>query len=395
MQKLDQKKLEPIKRWMRSNVKNGRIAGSSVLVAQNGHIALLQAEGKRSLSLNLSFKIDTLTRIYSMTKPITAIAVMQLVNEGILALEQPVSDFLAEFSQCEALLKDSTSVDQTEPASAPTLFQLLVHTSGLTYNFNKGLLPDHYRKNSIAFEPESGGLRSMVERVSAQPLAFQPGTRWEYSIGMDILGAVIECVTGQTLDQVLQERIFDPLGMKNTFFKVPESRLAELADCYTLGENDFLELFDSGKDSIFGPRDNRMLAGGGGLVSTLHDYFRFAEMLRLDGSLDGTEILPPRLVQSIKRNQLSCEIAEMGPTSFAEMPMAGVGFGLGGAVVLDPKRSKMVGNVGDFGWGGMAGTYFWIDPVTQVTCIFFTQLIPSSAHPLRSELKALVHNALN
>ncbi len=395
MQKLDRNKLDPIKQWMRSNTNQGRVAGSSILIAQSGQIAMLHADGKRSLARNLPLKIDTLTRIYSMTKPVTAIAVMQLVNQGVLALEQPVSDVLAEFSSCEALVKDATSVDQTEPAPPPTLLQLLLHSSGLTYGFNEGLLPDHYRDNGISFEPESGGLRSMAKRVATQPFAFQPGTRWEYSIGMDVLGAVIECVTGQPLDQVFQERIFDPLNMKHTYFTVPDSRLAELADCYAFSEEDPLRLFDSGQDSIFGLRDNRMLAGGGGLVSTLRDYFRFAEMLRLDGSLDGTEILPTRLVQSMKQNQLNCEIADMGPTSFAEMPMAGVGFGLGGAVVLEPKRSGMAGNVGDFGWGGMAGTYFWIDPVTQVTCIFFTQLIPSSAHPLRSELKALVHNALN
>lgn len=393
MQTLDPEKCAPIRDWMRSNHERGRIAGSSILLAQNGRILMQHAEGKMSLARDLPYKIDTLTRIYSMTKPVTSVVFVQLVQEGLLSLKQPVSDFLPEFSQFHALINGAERIDQTEPAPAPTLFQLMVHTSGLTYGFNTGLLADHYRDHHIHFEPESGGLQATVKRVAQQPLAFQPGTRWEYSVGIDILGAVIERVTGKPLDKVFQERIFDPLGMQDTFFTVPESRLPELADCYVFEPDDPLKLFDLGEKSVFGPRKDRTFAGGGGLVSTLHDYFRFAEMLRLAGSIEGVEILPTSTVQKMKRNHLGCEIAEMGPTSFAEMPMGGVGFGLGGAVVLDPKRSGMAGSVGDFGWGGMAGTYFWIDPVTQVTCIFFTQLIPSGAHPLRSELKALVHSA--
>lgn len=393
MKTLDPEKCGRIKQWMRSNYERGRIAGSSILLAKNGEILLQHAEGKMSLARDLPYTIDTLTRIYSMTKPITSVVVMQLVNEGFFSLKQPVSDFLPEFSHCQALIANAKTIDQTEPAPTPTLFQLMVHTSGLTYDFNTGVLPDHYRDQQIDFEPESGGLQAMTQRVARQPLAFQPGTRWEYSIGIDVLGAVIESATGKQLDQVFQERIFDPLGMKDTFFMVPKGRLREFADCYSFDENDPLKLFDAGDKSVFAPRDDRTFAGGGGLVSTLQDYFRFAEMLRLDGTIDGVEVLPTGTLRSMKTNHLGCEIADMGPTSFAEMPMEGIGFGLGGAVVLDPERSGMAGHSGDFGWGGLAGTYFWIDPETEVTCIFFTQLIPSGAHPLRSELKALVHNA--
>ncbi|MFY0681192.1 MAG: beta-lactamase family protein [Thalassovita sp.] len=394
MQALNTEKFASIKQWMQSNHERGRIAGSSLLLAQNGEIAMLHAQGKRSLAQDLPYEIDTLTRIYSMTKPVTSVVVMQLMNEGRLSLEQPVSDFLPAFSHCRALVNGADHIGQTEPVPPPSLFQLMVHTSGLTYGFNSGLLPDHYQDQGLNFEPESGPLQAMVQRIAQQPLAFCPGTRWEYSIGIDILGAVIEVITGQSLDQVFQDRIFDPLGMKDTFFTVPQDRLAELADCHVYSEEEPLKLFDAGAHSIFGPRQDRMFAGGGGLVSTLHDYFRFAEMLRLDGTVDGVEILPAPLLHSMKRNHLGCDIADMGPTSFAEMPMVGVGFGLGGAVVLAPERSGMAGSAGDFGWGGLAGTYFWIDPITQVTCIFFTQLIPSGAHPLRSELKALVHSAL-
>lgn len=395
MRTIDPEKCVHIKEWMRSNHELGRIAGSSILLAQNGRVLLQHAEGQMSLERGIPYEIDTLTRIYSMTKPITSVVVMQLAKEGQLSLQHSVSDYLPEFSNCSALIEGAQRIYQTEPAPAPTLFQLMVHTSGLTYGFNTGLLPDHYRDHHIHFEPESGGLQAMVRRVAQQPLAFQPGTRWEYSIGIDVLGAVIERVLDKSLDQVFQERIFDPLGMTDTFFIVPEHRLSELADCYSYSDDNPLQLFDPGKQSVFGPRRDRTFAGGGGLVSTLNDYFRFAEMLRLDGTFQGVEILPPTTLKMMKRNHLGCEIADMGPTSFAEMPMEGIGFGLGGAVVLDPKRSGMAGHYGDFGWGGLAGTYFWIDPMTQVTCIFFTQLIPSGAHPLRSELKALVHSAFN
>lgn len=395
MRTLIPEKCAAIKEWIRSNHEGGRIAGSSIILAQNGRVLLQHADGQMSLERGLPYEIDTLNRIYSMTKPITSVVVMQLVKEGLLSLEHSVSDYLPEFSDCSALIEGAQRIDQTEPSPAPTLFQLMVHTSGLTYGFNTGLLPDHYRDHHIHFEPESGGLQAMVRSVAQQPLAFQPGTRWEYSVGIDVLGAVIERVLGKSLDKVFQERIFDPLGMNDTFFIVPQHRLQELADCYSYADDNPLQLFDPGEQSVFGPRRDRTYAGGGGLVSTLHDYFRFAEMLRLDGSFQGVEILPPTILQMMKRNHLGCEIAAMGPTSFAEMPMEGIGFGLGGAVVLDPKRSGMAGHTGDFGWGGLAGTYFWIDPATQVTCIFFTQLIPSGAHPLRSELKVLVHSAFS
>lgn len=399
MQRIDPDRLTPITDWMRRNDGQAdpakrRIAGSSILLAQAGQILLHKASGKRSLARDLPYQLDTLTRIYSMTKPVTSVVLMQLVTEGAVSLDQPVSDFLPEFSSPNALINGATDVSQTAPCPPPTLRQLMLHISGLTYGFNSGLLPSHYAAEGINFEPASGPLRQMVRRVADTPLAFAPGTGWEYSIGIDIIGAVIEVVTGQSLDVVFQSRIFDPLGMTDTGFVVPQDQLPRLADCYHVTETDPLALFDATPSSAFAPRVNRMLAGGGGLVSTLTDYFRFAEMLRLDGTLDGVQILPGAVMRDMKRNHLPGQIADMGPTSFAEMPMTGVGFGLGGAVILSPEATGMAGSIGDFGWGGLAGTYFWVDPVTQITCIYFTQLIPSGAYPLRAELKSLVHAAL-
>lgn len=394
MGRLNPQKLDAIANWMRDNADKGRIAGSSILLLQDGAPRLFHAAGQRSISRQLPYETGTLTRIYSMTKPVTTVVALQLVSEGRMDLRQPVSDVLPEFSDCRALRPDATSVEQTEPAPCPTLFQLLVHTSGMTYNFNPGLLAAHYLDQGISFEPENGALRAMVRRVAGMPLAFQPGTRWEYSVGLDVMGAVIEEVTGQSLDRVFRERVFDPLGMDDTFFIVPEDRLADMADCYTCTAEDPLKLFDAGQTSVFGPNPERTFSGGGGLVSTLEDYGRFAEALRRNGQFDGGTLLSETVVAGMKRNRLGVEISEMGPTSFAEMPMTGLGFGLGGAVVVSPDRLDWASSAGDFGWGGIAGTYFWIDPVHQITCVFFTQIIPSGCHPLRPELKALVHAAL-
>ena len=214
------------------------------------------------------------------------------------------------------------------------------------------------------------------------------------SIGIDIIGRAIEVITGKSLATVLSEEIFQPLGMVDTGFGVPESKIARYADCYALTEKNPLMPVDLAPDSEFLADRVETYSGGGGLVSTLHDYFRFGEMIRLGGSLDGHRVVSPRTLAFMRRNHLPGSIASMGPASFAEMPMDGMGFGIGGAMVLDPAIARTPGSVGDFGWGGMASTFFWTDPIEQLSCIFFTQLIPSSAYPNRAELKALVHAAM-
>lgn len=390
----DAKRLRRIDSWMQRYVDEQKFPGSSVLVARHGEIAHLATAGHRSIEDALPFELDTIARIYSMTKPVTSLAVMMLAERGHFHLDAPISRFLPEFSNCQALIKDATALDQTEPCPPPTVHQLLVHTSGLTYSFNQGLLPDAYLEQKADFNHDSGGLESAVEKVAKLPLAFQPGARWEYSVSIDVLGRLVEVVSGKSLEKFFHEDILQPLGMSDTAFSVPFEKLDRLASCYFHTDKNPLHLVDAPQTTQYLAGNVDTFSGGGGLVSTLADYFRFVEMLRLGGALDGERLVSPRTLAFMRRNHLAGDIASMGPSSFAEMPMDGVGFGIGGSVVLDPGRMRAPGSVGDYSWGGMASTIFWTDPLEQLSVIFFTQLIPSSTYANRPELKALVHAAL-
>ena len=390
----DPKRLKNIDAWMQRYVDEGKFPGSSVLVARHGEIAHLATAGQRSIENSLPFELDTIARVYSMTKPVTSVAVMMLAERGLFHLDAPISRFLPEFSGCQALIGGATSLDQTEPCPPPTIHQLLVHTSGLTYSFNEGPLADAYLEAKADFNKDAGGLEAAVEKVANLPLAFQPGARWEYSVSIDILGRLVEVVSGKPLDRFFRDEILQPLGMSDTAFSIPFEKLDRFASCYFFTEKDALHLVDAPDTTGYLEGNVDTFSGGGGLVSTLADYFRFVEMIRLGGALEGERLLSPRTLAFMRRNHLAGDIASMGPSSFAEMPMDGVGFGIGGSVVLDPGRMRAPGSIGDYSWGGMASTVFWTDPIEQLSVIFFTQLIPSSTYANRPELKALVHAAL-
>ncbi len=390
----DPERLKNIDAWMQRYVDEGKFPGSSVLVARRGEIAHLATAGQRSIEDSLPFELDTIARIYSMTKPITSLAVMMLAERGLFHLDAPISRFLPEFADCQALIEGATSIDETEPCLPPTIHQLLVHTSGLTYSFNEGPLADAYLEAKADFHKDAGGLEFAVEKIAKLPLAFQPGARWEYSVSIDVLGRLVEVVSGKSLDTFFRDEILQPLGMSDTAFSVPFDKLDRFASCYFHTEKNALHLVDAPDTTGYLEGNVDTFSGGGGLVSTLADYFRFVEMIRLGGALDGHRLLSPRTLAFMRRNHLAGDIASMGPSSFAEMPMDGVGFGLGGSVVLDPGRMRAPGSVGDYSWGGMASTIFWTDPIEELSVVFFTQLIPSSTYANRPELKALVHAAL-
>jgi CubicO group peptidase (beta-lactamase class C family) len=400
----DPDRLDRIRAWMDRYVEERKYPGSSLLIARGGHEVFSATSGLRNIDSGLPFARDTVARIYSMTKPITTVAAMMLVERGAFHLDAPVSEFIPAFADMTALIPEAERIDQVEPCACPTMHQIMTHTSGLSYPFNPGVLSKEMDKQDIIFGPTQGLLADMADRVGALPLAFQPGTRWEYSIGIDILGRIIEVVSGKSLDAFFAEMIFDPLGMTETRFSVPDDVGDRFASLYTplagnamdlnatREEGDTLRLTDEAGSSPF--ENATMFSGGGGLVGTIDDYMSFAEMLRLGGASRGGRILSPRTVEFMMRNHLPGEIASMGPQSFAEQPMEGMGFGLGGAVVLDPGRARNPGSFGDFGWGGMASTYFWVDPVLDLSVVFFTQLSPSSSYPARPQLKALVHGAM-
>ncbi len=400
----DVARLARIADWQQRYVDQRKYAGSALLINRAGAEVYFNASGQRNIAADLPFTRDTMVRLYSMTKPVTSVAVMMLAERGLFHLDAPVSDFIPGFADMQALIPGATSIDQTEPSTSPTLHQLLTHTSGLSYPFNPGVLAQAMEADKLVFGPSQGNLAAMVDQVAQLPLAFQPGSRWEYSVSIDILGRVIEVVSGQSLGAFFETQIFEPLGMSQMAFAVPGLTGDLFASLYTPLAGDAMDLnaAETGGDSLrltdeYGSspfETAQMHSGGGGLVGPIDDYMKFAEMLRCGGDCDGGRLLSPHTLAFMMRNHLPGDIASMGPSSFAEQPMEGMGFGLGGAVVLDPGRARCPGSVGDFSWGGMASTFFWVDPVLDLSVVFLTQLSPSSSYPSRAELKALVHGAL-
>ena len=389
---------------MQRYVDERRFAGASVLINQGGQEVYFHATGLRDVQDELPFERDTVARIYSMTKPVTSVALMMLVERGLLHLDAPLSRFIPEFSECRALIPNASDITQTEPCACPTLHQLLTHTSGLSYPFNPGVLGKAMMEEDLVFKCDQGPLADLCRSLAAYPLAFHPGQRWEYSVGIDVIGRVIEVVTGQTLEQALQDMILGPLGMGETAFSLPKQAHGRFASLYTplAGSAMDLNAAQTGSETLRcvdrttgSPfLEANMHSGGGGLVGTIDDYMKFTEMLRGGGALGDVRLLSASTMSFMMRNHLAGDIASMGPSSFAEQPMDGMGFGIGGAVVLDPALARCPGSVGDFSWGGMASTFFWVDPVYDISVVFFTQLSPSSSYPARPELKAILHGAL-
>lgn len=398
--KLDPTLIAHLGPWADLYVEHQKFAGLSLLIRQGGEEVYFSAHGLRDVQTAAPFERDTVARIYSMTKPVTSLVLMMLVEEGRVHLDAPLDQYLPAFARPHALIAQAEDITQIAPCAVPTLRQVLTHTSGLSYPFNPGVLPAEMEAQDLLFKPTAGTLASQCDALAALPLAFAPGQHWEYSVGIDVIGRVIEVVTGHPLDAVFQARVFDPLGMDSTGFRVTEAAQGVFASLYTPLAGNAMDL------NAAAPADNTLrlvdevigspflsttcFSGGGGLVGTIDDYMAFAEALRTGGQ----GLVSPDTVQVMMSNHLGGDIASMGPASFAEQPMDGMGFGIGGAVVLDPDKAGVPGSRGDFSWGGMASTFFWIDPVLDISAVMFTQLSPSSSYPARAELKALVHAAL-
>ncbi len=392
---LSTERLARIRPWVQRYLDEGKLPGSTTLVARRGQVVYCESLGYSDLEARKPLKADNILRFYSMTKPITAVALLMLYEKGLFQLDDPVSEFIPGFKDMQVYVSGTNSDMVTAPATEPiTLHHLLTHTSGLTYGgLNEGPIPDLYVENQVEFHPQNGSLADVVDRLSQMPLEFQPGSRWNYSVSLDVVGRVVEVIAGQALDTFMQERIFDPLGMTDTAFAVPESKLDRFAALYEKTDDTPLQLKESPRDSdLIGTVET--FSGGGGLVSTLGDYFRFTEMLRCKGELAGVRLLGRKTVDFMTCNHLPGDLADMGQPTFNETTFEGIGFGLGVSVMLDPAKAKVLGTPGEYAWGGYASTAFWIDPVEDMTVIFLTQLIPSSAYPIRRELKVLTYQAL-
>ena len=388
-------RLERIKTWMQGYVDDGRLPGATTLVARHGKVVFRECLGYGDLELKKPLAHNSILRFYSMTKPVTAVAVMMLYEQGLFQLDDRLSDFIPAFGKMQVYQSGSDDSMVTTPATTPmTIHHLLTHTAGLTYGVeNEGGVPGLYAKNSTDFHPGDGPLESVVERLAEIPLEFEPGTRWEYSVSFDVLGRLVEVVSGQPLDLFLEENIFNPLGMGDTGFFVPESKQDRFVSLYQCTPKARLSLLESVEGSpLIGKVET--LSGGGGLVSTLEDYFRFIEMLRNKGALDGHRLLGRKSVDLMTSNHMPGDLAAMGQPTFCETTFEGMGFGLGMSVLIDPARAKILGTPGEYAWGGYASTAFWVDPVEDMTVIFLTQLIPSSTYPIRRELRVLAYQAL-
>lgn len=382
-------------------VDNGLLAGWLLTVSRGGKLAHVSRYGQRDKEAGLDVEPDTLWRIYSMTKPITSVAAMMLYEEGAFELTDPVSRFIPSFSGVRVFAGGSDERPVTVPAAEPVrIWHLLTHTSGLTYGFHRNHPVDAmYRASGFDLGLRPVTLEEACDIWAGLPLLFQPGAEWNYSVATDVLGRVVEVASGQRLDDFFARRVFGPLGMTDTAFYAKPDDLGRLAALYARGTNGKAARFNSLAEDARKPPV--MLSGGGGLVSTAADYHRFLQLLlpRADspaGELDGTRLLSPRTVGYMGRNHLpgNLDLERFGRPLNAESPQRGVGFGLGFAVVIDPVPGKVVCSPGELSWGGAASTAFWIDPAEELTVSFFTQLIPSTAHPIRSQLRQLVYQAL-
>jgi CubicO group peptidase (beta-lactamase class C family) len=330
-----------------------------------------------------------------MTKPVTSVAAMMLYEEGRVALTDPVSRYIPSFRDVRVYSKGSALKPLTVPAMEPMrIWHLLTHTAGLTYGFHHAHPVDAmYRAAGFEWgSPKEMDLAACCDAWAALPLVFQPGTEWNYSVATDVLGRVVEVVSGQSLDRFFDERVLRPLGMRDTAFWADDHRLAaHYSPDPRTGRATRNQPMDGGAR-----RPPTLLSGGGGLVSTAADYHRFTQMLLNGGALDGVRLLGTRTVDYMVRNHLpgGVDLEAFGRPLFAEMPFSGVGFGLGFSVVVDPVKGRSLCSAGEYAWGGAASTAFWVDPAEELTALFFTQLLPSSAHPIRSQLRTLVYQAL-
>jgi CubicO group peptidase (beta-lactamase class C family) len=394
----DAGRLGRIDRHFARYVDDGRLPGWLVLISRRGRIVHLATCGRRDLEADLPVELDTRFRIYSMTKPVTAVAAMQLYEEGAFSLKDPVAAFIPSFADLAVYRDGPAAGPRTEPATRPLLvWHLLTHTAGLTYGFHHAHPVDAmYRAAGFEWVPPDGSdLAACCDVWAGLPLLFEPGSEWNYSVASDVLGRVVEVVSGQPLDRFFAERIFGPLGMGDTGFWVEGEAAGKLAALYAAGP-------DGGRAVRFDALGGRALRrpscldGGGGLVSTAADYHRFTKALLRGGELDGARLLGSRTLAYMARNHLpgGADLESFGRRLFAETTFDGVGYGLGFAVLLDPVANKVLSSAGELAWGGAASTLFWVDPAEQLTAIFMTQLVPSSTYPLRSELRQLVYQAL-
>ena len=386
----------------------GRFPGTHLLVYRRGKIALSSVQGFADLERKAPLKDDTIYRIYSMTKPLTSVAFMMLVEQGLVAIDEPVAKYIPEWKDLGVFVAGTSPAFLTRPPSRPMLIvDLLRHTSGLTYGFQQRSNVDAaYRADKIGEVEKSGTLQTMIESLAKIPLEFSPGEAWNYSVSTDVLGYLIGKISGMPFEQFLKARILDPLGMTDTDFHVPASKAHRFAACYSADPGGGMTFHagqrregltlqdDPTKSSFLIPPS--FISGGGGLCSTTADYLTFCRALLNGGELGGVRLIGPKTLALMTTNHIPGGrfLPEVSRSLFSEATYNGIGFGLGVAVNMRPAETLIAGSPGEYNWGGAASTAFWIDPAEELIAIFMTQVLPSSAYPIRRELRSMVYAAI-
>jgi CubicO group peptidase (beta-lactamase class C family) len=403
---LDERRLERITEHLQLRyIDAGRIAGCQVAVARHGHVGYFRSFGFRDAERSLPVEDDTIWRIYSMTKPITGVALMSLYERGTFQLSDPVTRFIPEWRELKVREQaDDGSERLVDPERPMTVRDLLMHTSGLGFGGRPTLQELFSAENAgqgRGFVPglrrgPDATLQTMVEHYAGYPLEFHPGRHWLYSVSTDICARLVEIISGQRFDDYLRETIFQPLGMTDTAFLVPDEKAGRFAACYRRNTSKKLVLVDDPQRSGYRQQPS-FLSGGGGLVSTGADYLRFCEMLLSGGELDGVRILGRKTVELMTANHLpgDGDLRSFAmPGSYGEVGFDGIGFGLTMAVAKAPTATQVIGSAGEYMWGGAASTIFWADPAEDLAVVFMTQLLPSGTFNFRGQLKTLVYPAI-
>jgi CubicO group peptidase (beta-lactamase class C family) len=391
-------RLKQIDRFLQQRyLDSGKLPCSQVAVMRRGELVYQTVLGKMDVERNRPATDDTVYRIYSMTKPITSIAFMMLVEQGLVSLDDPVHRFIPEWRDLGVYAGGVHGMFRTERPQRPMLMiDLLRHTSGLTYGFQMRTNVDAaYRKLKLGEFVDAPPLDEMIKQLANIPLEFSPGTAWNYGVSTDVLGYVVGKIAGMPFEKFLQEKIFDPLKMIDTGFQVRSDQVSRFAACYSATADGRMKLQDDPMTSPY-LKPPVLVAGGAGLVSTAADYLRFCRMLLNGGELDGARLVSPKTLQLMTCNHLpdNKDLPQLSRSLFSEASYNGVGFGLGFAVTIDQPRTMILGSNGEFTWGGMASTLFWVDPREQLIGIFLTQLMPSSTYAVRRELRTLTYAAM-
>jgi CubicO group peptidase (beta-lactamase class C family) len=380
--------------FQRRYIDEGKIAGCQIAVARRGQLAYFESLGNMDRERNAPMRDDAIFRIYSMTKPITAVALMTLYERGHFQLNDPVSRLLPEWRDLRVYTGAENGASETAALRTPITFRhVLSHSGGLSYGGGPHPVDKAYRDAGIGVRAGET-LRGLCDKLGRVPLRYQPGERWLYSYSSDVCAYLVEALSGKRFDEYLQEAILDPLGMKDTAFFVPAHKRDRFTANYRRAADRSLELIDDPQRSPYLEQPS-FLAGGHGLTSTTADYLRFCEMLRRGGELDGERVLGPRTLQLMTKNHLKGggTLTQLAIGAFSETANEGVGFGLGFATTVNAVDAGMLGE-GDYYWGGAASTIFWVDPREDLIAVLMTQLMPSSTFNFRGQLKSLIYSAI-